>query len=121
MGKEKRESKRKNTMNRVGKAMQRELEWIKHGAKTKARERKVEELQKNFEEAKASKDTYNPTMLIPEGPKLGGEVIEFLDCTLQMDDGRVLFKNLSLKIPEGSVVGIVGPNGAGKTSILKCN
>lgn len=29
-------------------------------------------------------------------------------------------KNLSLKIPEGSVFGFLGPNGAGKTTTMCC-
>ena len=49
---------------------------------------------------------------IPAGPRLGNLVIEAENLTKGYGD-RLLFDNLSFKIPAGAVVGIVGPNGAG--------
>ncbi|MDA0563833.1 ABC transporter ATP-binding protein [Streptomonospora sp. S1-112] len=34
--------------------------------------------------------------------------------------GRALVRDLSLHVPDGSVVGLVGPNGSGKSTALRC-
>ncbi len=34
-------------------------------------------------------------------------------------DGRVLFENLSFKLPPGGIVGVIGPNGAGKSTLFR--
>jgi ATPase subunit of ABC transporter with duplicated ATPase domains len=55
---------------------------------------------------------------IPNGPRLGNEVIEFKNVTKAFDD-KLLIENLSFKLPPAGIVGIIGPNGAGKTTLFR--
>src|SRR5690606_4078712 len=43
-----------------------------------------------------------------------------LDGLSVVTDGRSLVRELSLEVPDGSVVGLVGPNGSGKSTALRC-
>ncbi len=109
---EKSESKRQ-------KAMKEELEWIKappkaRRAKSKARIREYEERLKN------QKEKYNETneLFIPPGPRLGDVVIEAQNIQKGFGD-KLLYDNLSFKLPPGGIVGVIGPNGAGKTTLFR--
>jgi sulfate-transporting ATPase len=55
---------------------------------------------------------------IPDGPRLGDEVIEARDVTKAFDD-KVLIEDLSFKLPPAGIVGVVGPNGAGKSTLFR--
>ncbi len=109
---EKSESKRQ-------KYLQRELEWVRagvkgRGVKQKARlgnyEKMMNEDVKNKEE--------NLEIFIPNGPRLGNEVIESINVAKGFGD-RLLYEGLNFKLPPAGIVGIIGPNGAGKTTLFK--
>ena len=96
-----------------------ELEWVRSNAKgrhakSKARLQRFEEL--NSQETQKRNETME--IYIPPGPRLGDVVIE-LDCVSKQYRDKLLFKDLSLSIPPGSIVGVVGGNGAGKSSLFK--
>jgi ATPase subunit of ABC transporter with duplicated ATPase domains len=55
---------------------------------------------------------------IPPGPRLGSVVIE-ADNVSKSYDARLLFSEVSFKLPPGGIVGIIGPNGAGKTTLFR--
>lgn len=105
--------------DRRNKFLERELEWIRMSprarqAKSKARIEAYETML-NAEQEDAAKDL---KIFIPPGPRLGELVIEANGISKSFGD-KVLFQNLSFRLPPGGIVGIVGPNGAGKTSLFR--
>jgi ATP-binding cassette ChvD family protein len=109
---EKQESKRKKTLER-------ELEWVRMApkarhAKSKARLSQYERMLNEDGRAKDEK----LEIFIPNGPRLGDNVIEAVGVTKSFGD-KVLFENLNFKLPPAGIVGIIGPNGAGKTTLFR--
>ncbi|WP_151671663.1 energy-dependent translational throttle protein EttA [Nitrincola schmidtii] len=101
------------------KAIKSELEWVRQGAKgrqakSKSRLKQFEEMNsREFQQRNETQEIY-----IPPGPRLGDKVIELHNVTKSYD-GKLLFENLSLSIPQGAIVGIIGPNGAGKSTLFR--
>ncbi len=109
---EKQASKRRKTLER-------ELEWVRQGAKgrqtkQKARlqnyDRLLNEDQKQLEE--------KLEIYIPNGPRLGTNVIEAVNVSKAFGD-KLLYENLNFTLPQAGIVGIIGPNGAGKSTIFR--
>lgn len=100
-------------------SMKQELAWVQANpkgrqAKNKARLQRFEELSsREFQKRQETEQLY-----IPPGERLGESVIEFKGVSKAFDD-KLLYDNLSFKIPKGAIVGIVGPNGAGKTTLFR--
>lgn len=109
---EKQESKRQ-------KALARELEWVRQGPK--GRQSKGKARLNNYE-AMLSEDIKEKEakieIPIPNGPRLGNEVIEAVDVSKAYGD-RLLYENLNFKLPPAGIVGVIGPNGAGKTTLFR--
>ena len=102
-------------------AMTRELEWVRSGAKarqakSKARLAAYDEMVRESESARSAQ-TF-ATIQIPPGPRLGQVVIE-VDALEKEYGDKVLFKGLSFKLPPNGIVGVIGPNGAGKSTLFK--
>lgn len=109
---EKAESKRQKTL-------QRELEWVRMSpkarqAKGKARLTAYENLLS--EDVKQKEEKLE--IFIPNGPRLGNEVIEAIHVSKAYGD-KLLYDDLNFRLPPNGIVGIIGPNGAGKTTIFK--
>jgi sulfate-transporting ATPase len=109
---EKQESKRRKTLER-------ELEWVRMGpkgrhAKSKARLAAYDKLLSEDTKQKEEK----LEIFIPNGPRLGNEVIEAIQVSKAYGD-KLLYDNLNFKLPPAGIVGIIGPNGAGKTTIFR--
>ena len=117
--KEKRLALEERERDALRKTLERELEWVRQNpkarqAKSKARLQRFEELQsREFQERNETNEIY-----IPPGERLGDLVIEANNLKKAYGD-RLLFENLSFKLPAGGIVGIIGPNGAGKTTLFR--
>ncbi len=109
---EKTESKRRKTLER-------ELEWVHMSSKARQAKGKA---RLNSYEKMLNEDTKQKEerleIYIPNGPRLGNNVIEAVDVTKAYDD-KILFENLNFKLPAGGIVGVIGPNGAGKTTLFR--
>ena len=117
--KSKRLAQESNTASKRQKTLERELEWVRQGAKgrqtkqkarLKSYERLMSQDQKQQEE--------NLEIFIPNGPRLGTNVIEASGVSKAYGD-KLLYENLAFNLPQAGIVGIIGPNGAGKTTIFK--
>lgn len=102
------------------KTLSRELDWIRQGAKarqakSKARIASYEKLASQSARERIGK----AQIVIPNGERLGGKVVEVEDLKLVKGD-KLLIDGLSFSLPPGGIVGVIGPNGAGKTSLFRC-
>ncbi len=101
------------------KVLERELDWIRAGAKarqakSKARISAYEEMAGQSEREKLTR----AQIIIPNGPRLGGKVIEVENISKAFGD-RLLIEDLSFALPPGGIVGVIGPNGAGKSTLFR--
>ncbi|MEM1386317.1 MAG: energy-dependent translational throttle protein EttA [Pseudomonadota bacterium] len=101
------------------KTLERELEWIRQGAKArqakqKARINAYNELAEQSERDKITR----AQIVIPNGPRLGSKVIEVESLKKAMGD-KLLIEDLTFSLPPGGIVGVIGPNGAGKSTLFK--
>ncbi|WP_298293379.1 energy-dependent translational throttle protein EttA [uncultured Litoreibacter sp.] len=101
------------------KTLERELEWIRAGAKArqakgKARINAYNEMANQSEKEKVGR----AQIIIPNGPRLGNKVIEVENLTKAYGD-KLLVENLSFSLPAGGIVGVIGPNGAGKSTLFR--
>jgi ATP-binding cassette ChvD family protein len=101
------------------KAMEKELEWIRAGArarqaKQKARISKYNEMATQTVRERAT----SAQIIIPNGERLGGKVIDVIGLKKHMGD-RLLIEDLSFTVPPGAIVGVIGPNGAGKSTLFR--
>ncbi|HXH17756.1 MAG TPA: energy-dependent translational throttle protein EttA [Chitinophagales bacterium] len=101
------------------KLLQRELEWVRMGAKGRHAKGKARlaNYEKMLNEDVTKKDE-QLEIYIPPGPRLGAKVIEAKNVSKSFGD-KLLYENLSFSLPQGGIVGIIGPNGAGKTTLFR--
>jgi energy-dependent translational throttle protein EttA len=109
---EKTESKRQRMLAQ-------ELEWVRMNPK--ARQAKSKARLQNYEKMLSEDGKEKEATLeipIPNGPRLGNNVIEALHVGKSFGD-KLLYDDLNFSLPPAGIVGIIGPNGAGKTTIFK--
>ncbi|MBF0695737.1 MAG: energy-dependent translational throttle protein EttA [Flavobacterium sp.] len=101
------------------KTLERELDWVRQGAKGRQTKQKarLQNYDKLLNEDQKQLDE-NLEIYIPNGPRLGTNVIEAKGVAKAYGD-KLLYDNLNFTLPQAGIVGIIGPNGAGKTTIFK--
>jgi len=117
--KSKRMEQESKTASKRQKTLERELEWVKQGAK--GRQTKQKARLKNYDKLLSQDQKQVDEKLeiyIPNGPRLGTNVIEAQGVSKAFGD-KLLYETLEFNLPQAGIVGIIGPNGAGKTTIFK--
>ncbi|MGA0430882.1 MAG: energy-dependent translational throttle protein EttA [Flavobacteriaceae bacterium] len=101
------------------KTLERELEWVRMSPK--GRQTKQKARLSNYDKLMSQDQKMVDEKLeiyIPNGPRLGTEVIEAKNVRMAFGD-KILYESLSFRLPQAGIVGIIGPNGAGKTTLFK--
>ncbi|MGK0175328.1 MAG: sulfate-transporting ATPase [Ulvibacter sp.] len=107
------------TASKRQKTLERELEWVRQGAK--GRQAKQKARLNNYDKLLSQDQKQLDEKLeiyIPNGPRLGTNVIEANGVSKAYGD-KLLYEDLNFNLPQAGIVGIIGPNGAGKTTIFK--
>jgi len=101
------------------KTLERELEWVRMAPK--GRQSKQKARLQNYEKLMSQDQQKLDDKLeiyIPNGPRLGTNVIEAINVSKAFGD-KLLYEDLNFTLPQAGIVGLIGPNGAGKTTIFK--
>ncbi|MGF1500793.1 MAG: energy-dependent translational throttle protein EttA [Paracoccaceae bacterium] len=101
------------------KTLERELDWIRAGAKarqakSKARIKAYNDMANQSERERVGR----AQIVIPNGPRLGNRVIDVEHLRKGYED-RLLIDDLTFSLPPGGIVGVIGPNGAGKSTLFR--
>ena len=101
------------------KTLARELEWVRlspraRQAKSKARLNAYESMANEQAEKRES----STEIQIAPGPRLGQEVVTAEHIGKSYGD-KLLYDDVSFRLPPGGIVGVIGPNGAGKTTMFR--
>ncbi|HEU0137202.1 MAG TPA: energy-dependent translational throttle protein EttA [Flavobacterium sp.] len=117
--KSKRMELEEKTASKRRKTLERELDWVRQGAKGRQSKQKarLQNYDKLLNEDQKQLDE-NLEIYIPNGPRLGTNVIEAKNVAKAYGD-KLLYDNLNFTLPQAGIVGIIGPNGAGKSTIFR--
>ncbi|WP_299113467.1 energy-dependent translational throttle protein EttA [uncultured Winogradskyella sp.] len=117
--KSKRLAQESKSASKRQKTLERELEWVRQGAK--GRQTKQKARLKNYDKLMSQDQKQLDEKLeiyIPNGPRLGTNVIEAIGVAKGYGD-KLLYDDLNFNLPQAGIVGVIGPNGAGKTTIFR--
>ncbi len=117
--KSQRMAKESKTASKRQKTLERELEWVRQGAK--GRQTKQKARLKNYDKLMSQDQKQLDEKLeiyIPNGPRLGTNVIDAKQVAKGYGD-KLLYDDLNFSLPQAGIVGVIGPNGAGKTTIFR--
>jgi ATP-binding cassette ChvD family protein len=101
------------------KQLARELEWVRMSprarvAKNRARIQRYEQLA--VQEAERRDEAI--VLQIPPGPHLGSLAVEAEGLAKGYGD-RLLFEDMTFRLPPGGIIGVIGANGVGKTTLFR--
>ena len=117
--KSKRMAQESKTASKRQKTLERELEWVRQGAK--GRQTKQKARLNNYDKLMSQDQKQLDQKLeiyIPNGPRLGTKVIEASGVSKAYGD-KLLYEDLHFNLPQAGIVGVIGPNGAGKTTLFR--
>tara|TARA_R110002050_G_scaffold24083_3_gene64382 strand:+ start:172114 stop:173805 length:1692 start_codon:yes stop_codon:yes gene_type:complete len=117
--KSKRMAQESKVASKRQKTLERELEWVRQGAK--GRQTKQKARLNNYDKLMSQDQKQLDEKLeiyIPNGPRLGTNVIDAVGVAKGYDD-KLLYDDLNFSLPQAGIVGVIGPNGAGKTTIFR--
>lgn len=117
--KDKRLNQESKEQSRKSKTLERELEWIRQGAKARQSKSKARiSAYENLLKEPSAEKLQEMSIYIPAGPRLGDVVIEAQGVTKGYDK-KVLLDKVDFNIPKGAIVGVIGPNGVGKSTLFR--
>jgi ATPase subunit of ABC transporter with duplicated ATPase domains len=102
------------------KTLERELEWMRQGAKARQAKSKarIQAYERSGQPVRARKDHPRPDRH-PQRPAAWRQG----DRGQGPDEGtmgdKLLIEDLTFALPPGGIVGVIGPNGAGKSTLFK--
>lgn len=107
------------TASKRRKNLERELDWVRQGAKGRQTKQKarLQNYDKLLNEDQKQLDE-KLEIYIPNGPRLGNNVIEAKGVAKAFGE-KLLYDNLNFTLPQAGIVGVIGPNGAGKSTIFR--
>lgn len=117
--KDKRTAQEQKDQSRRNKTLERELDWIRMGAKARQAKSKsrISAYENLLKEATPEKIA-EMSIYIPPGPRLGDIVIEAHDVVKGYGH-KLLLDKVNFTIPKGAIVGVIGPNGVGKSTLFR--
>ncbi len=117
--KDKRLAGEEKEQSKKAKTLERELEWIRQGAKARQSKSKarIAAYESLLKEPSAEK-LQEMSIYIPAGPRLGDIVIEATGVTKGYGK-KLLLDGVDFVIPKGAIVGVIGPNGVGKSTLFR--
>ncbi len=117
--KDKRTAQEEKTTQKRTNSLQKELDWIRQGAKARQAKSKARiSAYENLLKEPTAERLQDLTIYIPAGPRLGDIVVEAHDVSKAFGS-KMLLDKVNFSLPKGSIVGVVGPNGVGKTTLFK--
>jgi ATP-binding cassette ChvD family protein len=115
----KRLAQEEKTASKHQKTLEREFEWVKMSPKARHAKSKARlSAYDNLLNADMKQKEERVEIFIPNGPRLGGNVI-IADNVSKAFGDKILFENFSFSLPPAGIVGVIGPNGAGKTTLFR--
>lgn len=102
--------------------VRRELSWIRRRApaRTTKQKARVDRFDAAVAAGMDEVERNPPAVLrLGNGTRHGGTIVEILDADKTAPDGRLLWRNLTLRWKHGDRIGVVGVNGAGKTTLIR--
>ncbi len=99
--------------------LRRELAWLRRGTRAQRTKNKDHVARVEALAAERPKEQDGQVAFaIPTGPRLGSTVLELSHVSKSLG-GRMLVRDLSLRVEPGDRIGVVGPNGVGKTTLIR--
>jgi sulfate-transporting ATPase len=117
--KDKRMTAESNAQSKKAKTLERELEWIRQGAKALQSKSKARiDAYENLLKEPSAEKLQEMSIYIPPGPRLGEIVVQSQGVTKGYGK-KLLLDSVDFTIPKGAIVGVIGPNGVGKSTLFR--